>query len=220
MGDILPVAPKPAIYWDCRQPEQGRRLNNKAKGEDNAASEQDRRIESFGKRAAGLDWHHRVRQRHRHHDRMVRLLPLQHDDRARAQQAVLSQLRHIDLDTTGLCDVVRRVLVASDRRRDLRSLRRPYRAQDRAHPHRAYHGHRHIPDRLAADLCQCRRLGAAHAARAAYFSGHRHRRRMGRRRPDGGRTFSRRPARLLRQLASACPRVSSSPPPSSVCFRS
>jgi MFS family permease len=37
---------------------------------------------------------------------------------------------------------------------------------------------------------------------AAHLPGHRHRRRMGRRRADGGRTFSRGQARLLRSLAA------------------
>ena len=64
------------------------------------------------------------------------------------------------------------------------------------------HGRRHVPDRAIADLRNGRRLGAAHAAGTAHLPGHRHRRRMGRRRADGGRAFAGRTARLLRQLAA------------------
>ena len=120
--------------------------------------------------------HHRVRQRDRHDDRMVRFLPLRHDDGDGTQQAVFSQCRHPDLDAVGLCHLLRRLPVAADRRHHLRPLRRPHRPQDRAHPHPPDHGRRHVPDRPASDLRHRRRLGAAHAAGAAHLPGHRHRR--------------------------------------------
>ena len=109
---------------------------------------------------------------------------------------------HPDFDASGLCHVLRRLFVAADRRCHFRSLRRPRRAQDRAHSDGPDHGHRDLPDRTIANLRHGRRVGADHASGTPHIPGHRHRRRMGRRGADGSRTFSRRTAWLLRKLAT------------------
>ena len=106
--------------------------------------------------------------------------------------------RHV----AGLHDVLRRLYIAPDRRHHLRPLRRPYRPQDRAYPHASDHGCRNLPDRIVADLCIRRHMGTDSVARASRLSGHRHRRRMGRRGAYGGRTFADRQAGLLRKLAA------------------
>ena len=65
------------------------------------------------------------------------------------------------------------------------------------------HGRRDVPDRAAADLRADRPVGARCCwSCCGCAQGIRRRRRMGRRRADGGRARAARPARVLRQLAA------------------
>ena len=80
----------------------------------------------------------------------------------------------------GVQHLLHRLHRPADRRRDLRPLRRPHRPQGDADRHAAGDGHRHVPDRLRAELRLDRHLGRRHPDRAARAAGHRRRRRMGR----------------------------------------
>ena len=115
----------------------------------------------------------------RHHDRVVRLLPLQHRRRPRLRAAVLQQQR-VGRGAARVLDAVRRVRRPSARGRDLRPLRRPDRPQVLPRRHPADHGWRHRDHRCAAHLRDDRHLGADPADAAAGPAGHRRRRGVGR----------------------------------------
>ena len=83
-------------------------------------------------------------------------------------------------DARGLRHLFHRLRRPADRRGDLRPLRRPHRPQGDADRDAAADGHRHLPDRLRADLRIDRHLGRGHPDGAAHDPGHRRRRRMGR----------------------------------------
>ena len=100
----------------------------------------------------------------------------------------------------GLRDVRRRLPHPPDRRRVLRSFRRPHRPQAVAGADPDDDGRGDVPDRPGADLCRDRHSRADHDGDAAAHPGFRHGRRMGRRGADGIRIRPARTSRLLRQL--------------------
>src|SRR5450755_4202703 len=65
------------------------------------------------------------REHGRHHHRMVRFLALQHGDRPRLWQALLSEVRSPGWRAGGVCDLHRGIHRPADRCRDLRPLWRP-----------------------------------------------------------------------------------------------
>ena len=105
----------------------------------------------------------RARLGRRRHDRVVRLLPLRHGRRRGLRQAVLQRPGRTGRAVRGLRHLRRRVLRPTDRRPDLRPLRRPHRAQADAAADPGDHGRRHRAHRPAADLRPDRRLGADRA---------------------------------------------------------
>ncbi|CAA9293109.1 MAG: Uncharacterized MFS-type transporter, partial [uncultured Actinomycetospora sp.] len=138
------------------------------------------------------------REHGRHHHRVVRLLPLQHRRRPGVRALVLRQQRG-RRRPAGVLDPVRGVRGASDRRRDLRALRRPHRAQAEPGGDAADHGRGDGADRVPAHLRDHRHRRADPPDAVAGHAGHRCRRRVGRRgahvhgvghpqaaRPDGG----------------------------------
>ena len=141
----------------------------------------------------------RLRRHLGHHHRMVRLPDLRHRRRAGVQQAVLSHRHAARRHPGGAGDLCGGLRGAAGRRRAVRLLRRPHRAQVDADAHHVRDGAGHVPDRPAADLRPDRHLGARPAGRAALHPGHRAGRRMGRRLADGAGARPVRPPRLLRQ---------------------
>ncbi|MHC2377367.1 hypothetical protein ACVIU7_000698 [Bradyrhizobium liaoningense] len=129
---------------------------------------------------------------------MVRLPHLWHGDRAGVQQGLLRRRQSRARHHRGLRHLRRRISGAAARSCDLWPLRRPGRPQGDARDHDHGDGHRHLPDRPASDLPADRHCRAGAADRIALSPGYRPRRRMGRRRADGGRELpdaSPRPAR-------------------------
>ena len=121
----------------------------------------------------------RRREHGRHHHRVVRLLPLQHGGGPGLRAAVLQQQRG-RRRAARLLHAVRGVRGPPDRRRDLRPLRRPHRAQVQPGGDVAAHGRRDGAHRLPADLRDDRHRGADPPDAAARAAGHRGRRRVGR----------------------------------------
>ena len=111
---------------------------------------------------------------------MVRFLSVQHRDRAGLRQAVLPGIGSAGRNVAGLRHLCRRLCRPPDRRRDLRPLRRPHRAQGGADRDPAVDGHRDLSRRVRADLCADRHLGCDHPDHPALYPGRRGRRRVGR----------------------------------------
>ena len=93
---------------------------------------------------------HRRREPHRHHHRVVRLLPLRLRRRARLQQAVLPRLRPARRHAAVVPHLRRRLRRPAARRAGLRPLRRPDRPQEAAGPQPAADGRGDLRDRAAA----------------------------------------------------------------------
>ena len=133
------------------------------------------------------------------------------------RQALLSQRDPLTATLAAFGTYFHRLRRTPDRRRDIRPLRRPHRPQGDADRHAAVHGHRHLPDRLRADLRVDRHLGRRHPDRPADDPGHRRRRRVGRLGAAGdgmvAHPRSARPGRILaaiRRAVRAVPRRTSS----------
>ena len=139
---------------------------------------------------------------HRHHDRVVRLLPVRHGSRTGVRRSVLPGRRAADRHAAGVEHVRGGLRRPAARRRRVRALRRPRRPQVDARHVAADHGHRDVPDRLPADAQLDRHPGADPARDAALRAGHRRRRRVGRRGADVGRARPEGPPRLLRLVAA------------------
>ncbi|CAA9296549.1 MAG: Uncharacterized MFS-type transporter, partial [uncultured Actinomycetospora sp.] len=142
----------------------------------------------------------RGRHADRHVHRVVRLLRLRRGGRPGVRQALLPLGEPAHRHAAGAVDVRGRLRRPPVRRRDLRALRGPDRAQVDARPVRRDDGRRHVPRRAAADLRDHRRRRADPARAAADRAGHRPGGRVGRGRGDGGRVRAAEPPRLLRQL--------------------
>ena len=119
-------------------------------------------------------------QHHRHHDRVVRLLPLRHRRRAGLPRGLLPRLVRLRRSARVVRDPVRRLPGAADRCRGLRSLGRPDRPQ--GHPDRdaAADGDLLDAHRRAAGGGHHRDPGTDPAGAAARAAGRRGGRRVGR----------------------------------------
>ncbi|GCC49306.1 hypothetical protein chiPu_0033556, partial [Chiloscyllium punctatum] len=100
------------------------------------------------------------RRKHRLCARMVRLLPLRHRRRAGVRRVVLPEERSGGRHAAVVPDLRRRLRGATVRRPVVRHPRRPLWPQAGAGRNPADDRHRHHGDRLPADLCADRRLGA------------------------------------------------------------
>lgn len=139
---------------------------------------------------------------HRHHHRVVRLLPLRLRRRAGLQQAVLPQRGTPGRHAAVVPHLRGRLRRPPGRRPRLRPLRGPPRPQAAARAEPAAHGRGDLLHRPAADVRhdRGRRPGAAHHAPAG--AGLRARRRVGRRGPAGVGARRREPSRLLGVVAA------------------
>ena len=136
----------------------------------------------------------------RHHDRVVRLLPLRHRRGAGLRRPVLPE-RRSDVGTLAAFATFGVGFAARPIGGDhLRPLRRPRRTQVDARDLAADHGRRHGRDRPAADLRVDRHRRPDRCSSCCASPGHRRRRRVGRRGADGRRARAEGQARPLRQL--------------------
>ena len=127
----------------------------------------------------------RDRQHCRHNDRVVRLPPLRHSDRARVRQVVLPEVQPHRRRPGGVQRILHWLRRPTDRRLHLWPLGRPHRAQGNTDRHAAGHRHCDRGRRLRARLRQHRHLGRHPAHGHPPDPGHRRRRRMGRLRAAG-----------------------------------